>query len=1197
MLAAIPFCASAATYLYDDNAPYAWEDAATDVVWERRSTRYPVDDDKDVVNIGFSFPFGGTRYTQVRILSNGILQFGADTGLHTHYRNRALPYAQGDRAIFVYWDDLNPARGGTVRYSMHGSAPHRTFVVSWEDLPNYNYTGVYNLQVILYEDGEIKVQYGNGNATGDSATIGVQIGSGDFTQYSFDQANAVDGNTAIVFYTQRPHFALDVQSSVNLCRSNAVNVTVTRHDDTHGVDTAYTGTVYLSATSSAGSWSNVSGRGSLVDLGGGRARYNFTAPDRGQAVLQYSYASPVITNFHVNDGSDTEHHVEDPFLTFRYGLTDNAADDFDSGGFVGNTGSLSWSTDWTEINESDGAGAGDIRVVSSGGGHALRLSDNDGGGEGVYRELDLSGQPPGSVIVLGFDYRRVGLDSTTDYVAVAVSSNGGRSWRELDRFIGPGTDSGFQSETYDISRYAGSNTRIRFLTSSRLGNSDYVYIDNVDIGIRTPSCGIDHYAVSHGGTGVTCEASAVTLSAHDGAHGSAEPGAGTRVVVTAIDTLSGTTATDATWTYTGSGTFAVLGGGTASYTFAAGETQVELWLSRPGGGTVNVNALDGNGAVEAASEDPDLAFVDSALRFYADGVADAIGTQVAGKASTSAPGGQRLSVRAVETDAQTGVCQSRLSGRHAVEFALECVDPSACVVGQVASVEGMAVPGHPAGGVATYQAVDLTFDASGHAPLTFAYSDVGRVVLHARASLPASGQQVATVVAGASNPFVVVPAGLCIEPVSASGACLSGDATCSVLARAGEAFDLDVRAVAWETAGETGADFCSGNPTTPNFRLDDIVLAPTLVAPLSGSVGALGVTDVDLRSGDGGTRSIAQTYSEVGVLRIEATPPAYLGQALATASSANIGRFVPDRFALAGGVLTPGCGSFTYMAQDALGVQFAVEARNAASARTQNYRDAFAKAAWALVAEDSDAGNDLGARLSSLAGSWSAGLLTISAGDVVFARDAVIDGPYDSLQLGVRLVDNDGGWATLANRDMNAATSGSCVAAGNCDAVAIGTTAVRYGRLNIVNAHGSELLDLAVPLRVETYAGSTQGFVVAAADSCTALSTVTLSDLDPGDDLVPTETCVWDALNVTTAGCASPGPPALQFATSPTAGLFNLHLQAPGAGNTGVAGVQVLAPDWLRFDWRGAGDEDPRARATFGIFNRGNQLIYRREVR
>ncbi|NIO41760.1 MAG: hypothetical protein GTO41_17245, partial [Burkholderiales bacterium] len=93
---------------------------------------------------------------------------------------------------------------------------------------------------------------------------------------------------------------------------------------------------------------------------------------------------------------------------------------FGSGGYAGSTGSQSWATSWLEINESDGPTWGDEQVVLSDatGSLALRVRDNDGGGEGVQRELDLS---PYTNATLTFVYVRSGLDTSEDYVALELS--------------------------------------------------------------------------------------------------------------------------------------------------------------------------------------------------------------------------------------------------------------------------------------------------------------------------------------------------------------------------------------------------------------------------------------------------------------------------------------------------------------------------------------------------------------------------------------------------------------------------------------------------------------------------------------------------------------------------------------------------------------------------------------------------------
>jgi len=156
-------------------------------------------------------------------------------------------------------------------------------------------------------------------------------------------------------------------------------------------------------------------------------------------------------------------------------------DEFTTGDYAGSHGSLSWTTDWLEINESDGPTSGDDLITTDLSSDRLRVQDNDGGGEGVGREADLSAYTSAT---LSFVYRRQSLDNANDYVKVEVSDNGGGSWTELDRFTGSGTDANYQSVSYDISSYIAPNTRIRFLSSSNLGGNDIVYFDDVEISVE-----------------------------------------------------------------------------------------------------------------------------------------------------------------------------------------------------------------------------------------------------------------------------------------------------------------------------------------------------------------------------------------------------------------------------------------------------------------------------------------------------------------------------------------------------------------------------------------------------------------------------------------------------------------------------------------------------------------------------------------
>src|ERR1700757_1791798 len=113
--------AHASTYTFRSDS-FSWETAANVVAWDRTCTGYPGDDDKATVNFtgGFTFTYAGTAYSSVRILSNGMLQFGADTGFFRNYTNTNLPAGNAStqagctagpttNVMMVYWADMNPS--------------------------------------------------------------------------------------------------------------------------------------------------------------------------------------------------------------------------------------------------------------------------------------------------------------------------------------------------------------------------------------------------------------------------------------------------------------------------------------------------------------------------------------------------------------------------------------------------------------------------------------------------------------------------------------------------------------------------------------------------------------------------------------------------------------------------------------------------------------------------------------------------------------------------------------------------------------------------------------------------------------------------------------------------------------------------------------------------------------------------------
>ncbi|MBI1291994.1 hypothetical protein GC173_12250, partial [bacterium] len=165
------------------------------------------------------------------------------------------------------------------------------------------------------------------------------------------------------------------------------------------------------------------------------------------------------------------------------------ADYFDSASYSLNRGTQTWranttASSWTESGESTDASGGDIIITSDQGSSRLRIKDND---LSITRSVNLTGAVDPT---LRFIYRREALDNANDNVVVQASSNG-TSWTQLGSAIagaasGTTTDAAYLPFSASLAAFAGNNNvRIRFLTSSSLGNDDIVYVDNVEIEYTT----------------------------------------------------------------------------------------------------------------------------------------------------------------------------------------------------------------------------------------------------------------------------------------------------------------------------------------------------------------------------------------------------------------------------------------------------------------------------------------------------------------------------------------------------------------------------------------------------------------------------------------------------------------------------------------------------------------------------------------
>jgi MSHA biogenesis protein MshQ len=309
--------------------------------------------------------------------------------------------------------------------------------------------------------------------------------------------------------------------------------------------------------------------------------------------------------------------------------------------------------------------------------------------------------------------------------------------------------------------------------------------------------------------------------------------------------------------------------------------------------------------------------------------------------------------------------------------------------------------------------------------------------------------------------------------------------------------------------------------------------------------------------------------------------------------------------------LTPACstGNFTYMGQPALKIDILLRALSSTGVELLGYTKGNGYAPLAVAAyTEKNAGAQLGAsamtgRLSAAlpTDTWSKGVLSFS-GNATFARNAAPDGPYDAYQLGLALdaVTSDGAFITLHN---TVAANTLAVNSG-IPGQAAAPTKLRFGRLKLQNANGSEKLDLPVAMRTEYWDSASKSFLTNVLDDCT---TISASNIALGNYLGSVTAATIPASNIVV------GPPNT-FALGIGKLVLKKPLTAPaqrssvdlcvdldGAVSVDarcVAAIPANMP-WLQGFWTpappAAYSQDPKVRATYGVYKSG-PMIYIRET-
>lgn len=710
---------------------------------------------------------------------------------------------------------------------------------------------------------------------------------------------------------------------------------------------------------------------------------------------------------------------------------------------------------------------------------------------------------------------------------------------------------------------------------------------------------IDHYGITGPSSALTCEAAVVTISAYDVA--------GNLVAPTAdqVISLSASPGVDGWSLYNGAGTFI----GPNRYQYSGTESRISFHVTRTSPATdLDIDVSDGSASDpdDGGLKDQRIDFVDVGFKFSADGASDSIGTQIAGKSSGAAPGAQAVELRALQTNTETGACEARLLDTQTVSLAYECQNPGTCQAGDRVTVNGTSIPGNPYGSVSSYRDVTLNFGTDGRASLPFSYSDAGQIVLHASKSIAAVGAEPAVTLMGSSNSFVVRPFGFYLD---IPGNPAATDGSGGAFKRAGEVFTTTLKAVIWSSSDDDGVpsgtandgipdrnDDLADNAVTPNFGQESMAerasIIHGIVAPSTGNNPALSGSAFSGFSA-GARTNADMAWPEVGIISFNAglSDSDYLGSgADVVGSVGHVGRFYPDHFLVEGALSSidaacTGSNAYTYMG-DVLQLNFQIQAKNSDGDTTVNYDGDFVKldeASGSLLPGATQSGIDLSSRLTGVTGSvlsgssfiWVAGAGGVNT-PVIFQRVATEDGPYRSLDIGIKFLDSDGVSLSQSELDLD-------VGSGD-EFFRLGTTDVRFGRMQIQNTYGPETATVNQPVFFQYFNGT--HFVTNTDDTCTpfAASNITLQ--------VEGETAL--APGVVTDVEIGSGTTNLAIGTPLTEGHVNLTYSAPGAGNTGTISNTYSVPAWLQFDWDGDGihDNNPSATAIFGRYRGNDRVIY-----
>ncbi len=160
------------------------------------------DDGYKTVNLNFNFKMEDQTFTKIDINTNGTINLNGLGDSYIQYSNMSFANVSSSYQYFIapFWDDLYPRVYDTVRYKISGNSPNKFITIWYKNIQRYDSSNqTYNFQVVLYENGDIRFRYENLSSVLNSATVGVYVKPGDYSQYTFNSTPYVSVDNDILY--------------------------------------------------------------------------------------------------------------------------------------------------------------------------------------------------------------------------------------------------------------------------------------------------------------------------------------------------------------------------------------------------------------------------------------------------------------------------------------------------------------------------------------------------------------------------------------------------------------------------------------------------------------------------------------------------------------------------------------------------------------------------------------------------------------------------------------------------------------------------------------------------------------------------------------------------------------------------------------------------------------------------------------